>query len=110
MILAEKLPSVAHKSKYTDPQPDIVQRVRDFEPLFHKGSVPMKFMSLGVRELHKKEVDGGHQEKKALRVNRSQALMDSQRLKQHGPGLQGRPAPGLQSTHYGSSLMILWDC
>ena len=70
----------------------------------------MKFMSLGVRELHKKEVDGEHQEKKALRVNRSKALMNSQRLKQHRHRLQGLPAPGLQSTPYGSRVMILWDC
>ena len=33
--------------------------MRDFEPLFHKGDVPMKFMSLGVRELYK--IEGGKQ-------------------------------------------------
>lgn len=84
---------------------------REWETLNHfsiRGMCPWNSCLWASRNSIKQEVDGGHEEKKALRINRNKALMNSQRRKQHRHGVQGSAFSAVYLIR--SSLMSLWDC
>jgi hypothetical protein len=49
-IINQKLASASNGNKYRDPQPNIMQRMRDFGTLSPKGDAGIKSLHLGVGE------------------------------------------------------------
>ena len=49
-LSAEELPPAGDGSKYRDPQPDIMQRMRDLRTLHPKGDFSIKSLSSELRE------------------------------------------------------------
>jgi hypothetical protein len=75
----EKLPSTIHGNKYRDPQPDDIQRVRNFGALIPKLDVFIKSFPSGFRQPRGREGrksvrargEGGHQDNSVFRIKQN---------------------------------------
>jgi hypothetical protein len=87
---SEKLPLIADKNKFRDPQPDIIQK-KSLDEMSTSNSSPQSSGTIQKRRWKecKRERVGGNQENKASESQLSKAPMNSQRLKQQAQGLHG---------------------